>query len=159
MLAIIAVLAFIVVALVAFVIFSLLDERSSKARLLRERLATVEKSSEKQPSPELALLRDEMLSEIPALDNILKRSRRVSALQTMLEQIPRETLAQYCKDLNSKSFWQNQPADARAFKTLLYTLNFDSEAADDKGKGAVAKLFTANNTNSMYCEFADHFKK
>jgi tight adherence protein B len=86
MVAIIAVLAFIVVALVAFVIFSLLDERSSKARLLRERLATVEKSSEKQPSPELALLRDEMLSEIPALDNILKRSRRVSALQTMLEQ-------------------------------------------------------------------------
>lgn len=86
MVAIIAVLAFVVVALVAFVAFSLIDERSSKARLLRERLATVEKAAERPPSPELALLRDEMLSEIPALDNLLKKSERVSALQTMLEQ-------------------------------------------------------------------------
>jgi tight adherence protein B len=86
MIAIIAVLAFVVVALAAFVAFSLIDERRSKARLLRERLATVEKAAERQPSPELALLRDEMLSEIPALDNILKKSQRVSALQTMLEQ-------------------------------------------------------------------------
>ena len=70
MIAIIAVLAFVVVALAAFVAFSLIDERRSKARLLRERLATVEKAAERQPSPELALLRDEMLSEIPAISAV-----------------------------------------------------------------------------------------
>ena len=86
MLAVIAILVFLVVALAAFAVFSLWDERNAKARLLRERLTTVEKSAERQPSPELAILRDEMLSEIPALDNILRRSERVSALQTMLEQ-------------------------------------------------------------------------
>ena len=86
MLAVIAILVFLVVALAAFAVFSLWDERNAKARLLRERLSTVEKAAERQPSPELAILRDEMLSEIPALDNILRRSERVSALQTMLEQ-------------------------------------------------------------------------
>jgi hypothetical protein len=64
-------LCFLVVALAAFAVFSLWDERNAKARLLRERLSTVEKAAERQPSPELAILRDEMLSEIPALDNIL----------------------------------------------------------------------------------------
>jgi tight adherence protein B len=38
------------------------------------------------PSEELALLRDEMLSEIPALDSLLRRSERVGNLQTLLSQ-------------------------------------------------------------------------
>ena len=59
--------------------FSLLDERNARARLLRDRLAAVQKAAERQPSEELALLRDEMLSEIPALDNLLRRSERVSS--------------------------------------------------------------------------------
>jgi tight adherence protein B len=77
---------FVVVSLGVFVIASLLDERSSKARLLRERLSTVQKTAEREPSEELALLRDEMLSKIPALDNLLRRSARISSLQTLLEQ-------------------------------------------------------------------------
>jgi len=85
MLAIIAILVFVVVALGVFSVASLLDERSAQARLLRERLATV-KESAAQPNEELALVRDEMLSKIPALDNLLRRSARISNLQPFLEQ-------------------------------------------------------------------------
>jgi tight adherence protein B len=82
----IAISVFIVVALAVFVIFSLMDERSSKARLLRERLSTVDKAPEREPGEELALLRDEVLSKIPAFDNLLRRWPRIARLQTMLEQ-------------------------------------------------------------------------
>ena len=75
-----------VVALAVFVVASLLDERSSKARLLRERLSTVQKTPEREPGQELALLRDEVMSKIPALDNLLRRSSSISNLQTLLEQ-------------------------------------------------------------------------
>jgi tight adherence protein B len=86
MLAIIAILVFVVVALGVFAVASLLDQRSAQARLLRERLATVQEAVKRQPSEELALLRDEMLSKIPALDNLLRRSSRISNLQPFLEQ-------------------------------------------------------------------------
>src|SRR5713101_8676244 len=83
---IIAIAVFVVVALRVFVIASLLDERSSKARLLRERLSTVQKTPEREAGESLALLRDEVLSKIPALDSLLRRSSRISSLQTLLEQ-------------------------------------------------------------------------
>jgi tight adherence protein B len=82
----IAIVAFFLVAVVVFAIGSLLDQRSAQARLIRERLATVEKAAERAPSEELALLRDEMLSKIPALDSLLRRSAQVSSLQTLLAQ-------------------------------------------------------------------------
>jgi tight adherence protein B len=82
----ISIAVFVVVALGVFVIASLLDERSSKARLLRERLSTVDKSPERDAGENLALLRDEMLSRIPALDSLLRRSPRIANLQAMLEQ-------------------------------------------------------------------------
>jgi tight adherence protein B len=83
--AIIAILVFVVVALGVFSVASLLDQRSAQARLLRERLATVRESAH-QPNEELALVRDEMLSKIPALDHLLRRSARISNLQPFLEQ-------------------------------------------------------------------------
>jgi tight adherence protein B len=86
MLAIIAILVFVVVALGVFAVASLLDQRSAQARLLRERLATVQEAAARQPGEELALLRDEMLSKIPALDSLLRRSTRISNLQPFLEQ-------------------------------------------------------------------------
>ena len=86
MLGIIAILVFVVVALGVFAVASLLDQRSAQARLLRERLATVKEAAAHQPDEELALLRDEMLSKIPALDNLLRRSSRISNLQPFLEQ-------------------------------------------------------------------------
>ena len=86
MLAIIAILIFVVVALGVFVVASLMDQRSAQARLLRERLQTVQETGSRQPSEELALLRDEMLSKIPAIDNLLRRSSKISNLQPFLEQ-------------------------------------------------------------------------
>ena len=82
----IALAVFVVVALAVFVIASLMDERSSKARLLRERLSTVQKTPERDAGQELALLRDEVMSKIPALDNLLRRSPQIAGLQTLLEQ-------------------------------------------------------------------------
>ena len=86
MLALIAILVFVVVAMGVFAVASLLDQRSAQARLLRERLATVQEAAARQPSEELALVRDEMLSKIPAIDNLLRRSSRISNLQPFLEQ-------------------------------------------------------------------------
>ncbi len=77
---------FVIVALAAFAVASLLDQRSARARLIKERLATVQKAPEREPDAELALLRDEQLSKIPALDTLLRRSERVSAIQESLAQ-------------------------------------------------------------------------
>jgi tight adherence protein B len=82
----IAIAVFVVVSMAVFAIGSLLNQRSARARLLRDRLASVQKAAERQPSEELALLRDEMLSEIPALDSLLRRSARIANLQTFLSQ-------------------------------------------------------------------------
>ena len=86
MLTSIAILVFVVVTLAVFIGGSLLDERRSRARLLRDRLTAVQKAVEREPTEELAILRDEMLSEIPALDTLLRKSARVSSLQKVLSQ-------------------------------------------------------------------------
>jgi tight adherence protein B len=86
MLPLIAIIIFIAVALAAFAVGSLLDQRSARARLIRERLANADKAGQSNTGEDLALLRDEMLSRIPAFDTLLRRSVKVSNLQTMLEQ-------------------------------------------------------------------------
>jgi len=83
----VAILVFVVVSFAIFFVFSILDERKSRARVLRDRLASTQDTTpERKPGEELAFLRDEMLSEIPALDSLLRRSDRVSALQKLLSQ-------------------------------------------------------------------------
>jgi len=82
----VAMLVFAVVALAVFATGSFFDRRNAQARLLRERLASVQKAAEGQPNEELALLRDEMLSQIPALDSLLRRSQRLANFQSFLEQ-------------------------------------------------------------------------
>src|SRR5579871_3216375 len=81
-----AIVVFGVVAFLAFSVFSLFDQRSAQARLIKERLANERRAPELAAEDELALLRDEQMSRIPALDTLLRRSARVSALQKMLEQ-------------------------------------------------------------------------
>ncbi len=81
----IALLVFVVVTLAVFSAMSLFDQRQARARVLRDRLATVQKPAA-EPAPDLALLRDEVLSRIPAFDTWLRRSERVSLLQKMLAQ-------------------------------------------------------------------------
>jgi tight adherence protein B len=81
-----AILVFVVVALAVFAAMSLLDQRSAQARLIKERLANERQTPQRAPEEELALLRDEQLSRIPALDDLLRRSSRVADLQKMLVQ-------------------------------------------------------------------------
>jgi tight adherence protein B len=81
----VAVLVFVAVTLAVFAGMSLFDQRKAQARVLRDRLATVQKPAE-QAAPDVALLRDEVLSRIPAFDTFLRRSQRVSVLQKMLAQ-------------------------------------------------------------------------
>lgn len=83
---ILALAVLVIVALGTFVVFWLFDRRNSRARIIKERLAAERKAPERTGEEELALLRDEQLSEIPALDTLLRRSSRVSDLQKMLAQ-------------------------------------------------------------------------
>jgi len=81
----VALVVFVAVSVITFAVLSLLDRRRNQARVLRDRLSSAQQ--EPEPSePAAALLRDEMLSRIPALDTLLRRSERVSALQKMLGQ-------------------------------------------------------------------------
>src|ERR1017187_6181312 len=84
--ALIAIFVFVVVALAAFSLGSIFDQRNARARLIKERLANERKAPELAAEEELALLRDEQLSQIPALDNLLRRSARVTDIQKMLAQ-------------------------------------------------------------------------
>ena len=84
--AVIAVVVFVLVAAGVFAAASLFDERRSHARVLRERLATVQKASDRQPSEELLLLRDELMSDIPALNRLLQQWPRMTRLQSFLSQ-------------------------------------------------------------------------
>ncbi len=82
---VIAVLVFAVVTLGIFAAIFLFDQRKAQARILRDRLSTVQNPTE-QAVPDLAFIRDEVLSRIPAFDTLLRRSERVSLLQKMLAQ-------------------------------------------------------------------------
>ena len=81
-----ALMVFVVVGGLAFGVMWLVNQRSARARLIKDRLANERKGPERAPEDELALLRDEQLSEIPAIDTLLRRSSRVSELQKMLAQ-------------------------------------------------------------------------
>ncbi len=85
LLLVIAVIIFVVVAAGVFLLASLFDQRSARARMLRERLASVQKAAEIQPD-DMALVRDETLSEIPAFDTLLRRSARITDFQEFLTQ-------------------------------------------------------------------------
>jgi tight adherence protein B len=82
---VIALLAFVVVSLAVFAGMSLFDQRKAQARVLRDRLSASQQPDE-QATPDVALLRDELLSRIPAFDTFLRRSERISVLQKMLAQ-------------------------------------------------------------------------
>ena len=76
----------VIVALATFAMAWLFDRRNSRARIIKDRLAAERKAPERAPEEEFALLRDEQLSQIPALDTLLRRSTRVSDLQKTLAQ-------------------------------------------------------------------------
>src|SRR5258706_3122984 len=78
-----AFLIFLIAALAVFLVGAWIEGRNAQARILRERLGG---SREQSANEHWELLRDEMLSKIPAFDTILRRSERASLLQKLLEQ-------------------------------------------------------------------------
>jgi hypothetical protein len=85
-------------------------------------------------------------------------SRDYYGLQTLLEQMPRETLKQYCETFRSEAFWGSLSAPERNLKDLLYTLALDPDGSD-RNKAKAAQAFNSGNAGSMYCEFAENFAK
>jgi len=84
--ALISFLIFIVITVAIFGVATIIDRRNAQARVIKERLANERKAPERAAEEELALLRDEQLSDIPAIDTILRRSQRVTDLQKLLAQ-------------------------------------------------------------------------
>ena len=63
-----------------------LDRSSSRANILRERLKSIDNAAKRGATAEVEILRDELLSGIPALNRLLSRWSRSSRLQLVLEQ-------------------------------------------------------------------------
>src|SRR5579863_6993073 len=84
--ALMALAVFAVVAAAAFAFFSLIDQRRERARLIKDRLAAERQPTERSAEDELAVVRDEQMSDIPVLDAFLRRSERAGALQKLLLQ-------------------------------------------------------------------------
>ncbi|HXE89939.1 MAG TPA: type II secretion system F family protein [Terriglobales bacterium] len=84
---------FILVVILVFTVAGVFEERDVRARSMRERLLSLERAQERGPSEELALLREEILSEIPALNRVLQQSPRIRQLQRFLDQADTGTRA------------------------------------------------------------------
>jgi len=78
--------AFVLVGLTVFTLGWIFEQHRAQARLLHERLAYVHKPADETKAEDLELLRDESLSEIPAMDRLLRRYGRITELQTYLAQ-------------------------------------------------------------------------
>ncbi|HEX8924288.1 MAG TPA: type II secretion system F family protein [Terriglobales bacterium] len=77
---------FILLAIGFFAVAASVDQRSDEARILRARLESVRQAEARKPSEELALLRDELLSTVPALNKWLSRSSHIIKLNNYLLQ-------------------------------------------------------------------------
>jgi tight adherence protein B len=86
MLPLVILLVFLLVAAAVFAFGWLVDDRRAHGRVMRERLAAVRQAETREAGPEVNLVRDELLSEIPALNRILARSQRTPRLQRFLSQ-------------------------------------------------------------------------
>jgi tight adherence protein B len=85
-LSLIALATFVLVASVLFFIGWSFENRRAPARLLRRRLEDVRRPADQSEAESLELLRDETLSQIPALDKLLRRSDHITRLQQYLSQ-------------------------------------------------------------------------
>jgi Zn-dependent protease with chaperone function len=103
---------------------------------------------------------DRMLNRFNAIGVVPKEviSKDYYALQTLLEQIPRDNLKQACQTLQGEGFWKNMPNAEKDLRSFVFTLALDPDDSD-KNKARAARLFTTGNANSMYNEFAQNFEK
>jgi len=103
---------------------------------------------------------DKGLSRFNAIGIIQKEyvSKQYFELQTMFEQIPRETLEQYCRKFQNASFWNGLLPAEKGLKSFLYSLTLAADNSD-KDRAKAAKDYMTNHGNSMYCEVTDLFDK
>jgi tight adherence protein B len=83
---VLALASFLIVLCLGIVAANIWMQRNASARLLKERLQAIDAASARRSSPELDILRSEVLSEIPALQRVLARSSYGSKLQRLLSQ-------------------------------------------------------------------------
>jgi tight adherence protein B len=86
MLVITILLVFVLITAAVFAFGWFVDDKRAHGRVMRERLAAVRQAEDRKSGPEVKLLRDELLSEIPVLNRILARSPRAPRLQRFLSQ-------------------------------------------------------------------------
>jgi tight adherence protein B len=79
-------IVFLAVVIAVLAIGLGLDRSSSRANILRERLKSIDSAAKRGATAEVEILRDELLSGIPALNKLLSRWSRSSRLQLLLEQ-------------------------------------------------------------------------
>ena len=60
--------------------------QKDEGRVMRERLMALARASQRAPNEDLTLLRDEMLSTIPAFNRLLGNSKHIARLQILLSQ-------------------------------------------------------------------------
>jgi Zn-dependent protease with chaperone function len=103
---------------------------------------------------------DRMLNRFNAIGVVPKEeiSKDYYALQTLLEQIPRDNLKQTCQALQDEGFWKNMPAAEKDLKSFVFALALDPDDSE-KSRVRAAHLFSTGNANSMYCELALNFEK
>jgi tight adherence protein B len=77
---------FFSVAVAVLAIGAAIGHKASPAEVLRSRLESIDTVSRRHPSPDLQLLRDELLSGIPALNKLLAHWAGASRLQLLLQQ-------------------------------------------------------------------------
>jgi tight adherence protein B len=80
------IILFVVKAIAIFAFASAFTGGDERARLLRDRLTTLERAAQRNPSEEIAVLRDELLSDIPAFNRMLTAWPRATAIQRILTQ-------------------------------------------------------------------------
>lgn len=103
---------------------------------------------------------DKDLSRFNAIGVVPKESISKSyyELQTMLEQVPRESLAKFCKTIYDASFWSKMDASEKAFKKFMYTIAVESEPNDPKIISS-AKEYSSTYSTSLYREITTFFEK
>jgi tight adherence protein B len=77
---------FFAVMIAVLALGAAMERGGGQAQILRERLKAVDTAARRTPSPELEILRDELLSTIPALNKLLNSWSFSSRLQLFLEQ-------------------------------------------------------------------------
>jgi len=80
------VILFVVLAIAIFAFASAFTGGDERARMLRDRLESLERVASRNPSEEVAVLRGELLSDIPAFNRVLEAWPRATAIQTTLNQ-------------------------------------------------------------------------